>query len=71
MGVHGPTSAARLGKIASICEVSSLFIGSAFERLDRSGSGRVEEDKLLAAAEERHTTRSPLPPLARLWLSLA
>ena len=50
IGVPGPTKTGKLKRIAEICEVPSLFLGSAFDILDLDGDGEVSEAELLAAA---------------------
>lgn len=50
IGVPGPTKPSKLRRIADICEVPSLFLGSAFDILDLDGNGQVDEAELLAAA---------------------
>jgi hypothetical protein len=50
LGVFGPTPSAKLKRIASICEVPSLFLGSAFDVIDTDRDGRVSESELLRAA---------------------
>lgn len=51
IGLPGPTSKKKLERIASICEVPSLFISSAFEVVDGDNDGFVSLDELLGAAE--------------------
>eukprot|EP01043_Picozoa_sp_COSAG02_P043909 COSAG02_NODE_3866_length_6121_cov_318.011956_2_plen_482_part_00 len=50
IGVPGPTKPSKLRRIAEICEVPSLFLGSAFDILDVDGDGQVDQAELLAAA---------------------
>ena len=50
VGIPGPTKLSKLQRIAEICEVPSLFLGSAFDILDLDGDGEVDEQELLAAA---------------------
>lgn len=56
VGVHGPTKASRLGRIASICEVSSLFLDGAFDHIDTDHDGLVSEAELTQCFPH-----SPLP----------
>jgi 5,10-methylenetetrahydrofolate reductase len=50
IGIPGPTTDKKLRRIAEICEVPSLFLGSAFDVLDLNGDGEVDEQEILAAA---------------------
>lgn len=63
VGVPGPTKASRLKRIAEMCEVSSLFIGSAFERIDADADGLVSRAELLAAAPYLHADAATLEML--------
>lgn len=50
IGLPGPTKRKKLQRIAKICEVPSLFLGSAFDLLDLNGDGNISDKELLAAA---------------------
>lgn len=51
LGVPGPTPRKRLERIASICEVPSLFLSSAFDVLDRNNDGFVCLEELKTSLE--------------------
>lgn len=51
IGVPGPTPKKRLERIASICEVPSLFLSSAFDVLDRNNDGFVCLEELKTSVE--------------------
>lgn len=51
IGVPGPTPRKRLERIASICEVPSLFLSSAFDVLDRNNDGFVCLEELKTSVE--------------------
>ena len=76
VGVPGPTKPGKLERIAEICEVPSLFLGSAFDVLDLDGDGQVDESELLAAAAtlgvdpaHLHEVFACPPPLHRCSLA--
>jgi len=60
VGVCGPTKESRLRRIADLCEVSSFFLGSAFDRIDTDNNGRVSREMLLDAAPFLHADESTL-----------
>lgn len=51
IGIPGPTSRKKLEKIASICEVPSMFVASAFVTLDADGDGHVSLEQLEGSAD--------------------
>jgi 5,10-methylenetetrahydrofolate reductase len=67
VGVPGPTRVSKLQRIAEICEVPSLFLGSAFDILDLDGDGEVTEPELLAAAATLHVEPAQLSQLYRKY----
>jgi len=52
IGIPGPTSKKKLERIAKICEVPSLFIGSAFDAIDTDGDGMVSLEDLQRCIEK-------------------